>query len=729
MKIKILLLLSILGLAISGCKREFGSYYQPPQGQQTDIYKQLAADSSLSLFVSAIDRVQGLKEELSSSGLFTVMAPDNAAFQKYLAARQYSSIEAIPISTLSQVVKFHILKWMLFQDNFINPGLNKTNPEIYKYETRATISYKEKLATGQTVSIYYPSKMAQLYTPTFLNYYSVSAQDYTDVYGSSSVINQQTQMNIMGASVKVTDIASANGVYFKIDKVLEPPNNLAQELDSNPEYSDYNDFLKKRFLNYSYNDLATKAQGNNGDINGDGLVDSLWNRTYLTDANLDNENPVGSDKKSISLTAFIPSKAAFNQYLNSKVLPNFSNNRDSIPSNLLLMLFKSHITNNMDWPSRIDKGYATSILGDKINITRSDIQAVKMTSNGLLYQVNKVIEPKAFTAVTGPAFFAPQYWYFAEMLVRSNLIPTLTVDAIKYTILAPTNRAFNDHGIYWAPQQTPGFFKWDGVQWIAMGNSELVQLVGNHIFLNKELSTNDMANGFYKAQNGSYIIVENNKFHGFQRDSLASIIDPNKHMSNGYFHGIDKVISNPQLSINQTIVSSNISVLPQVNPQYIKFRELVALAGLTSKDFGNITAIDINKKFTLFVPSNESIIAAEVAGKLPKTGAQGSQTLSGTEKARLINYIKYFFVADQEIFTDGSKTGAFNTSKLDPLSTSANVLYLPLTVGSSGNTISVTDNNGSTALVDTSQPSNWPENTLAIDGVIQIINNAFTSQY
>jgi hypothetical protein len=238
-----------------------------------------------------------------------------------------------------------------------------------------------------------------------------------------------------------------------------------------------------------------------------------------------------------------------------------------------------------------------------------------------------------------------------------------------------------------------------------------------------------MANGFYKAQNGSYIIVENNKFHGFQRDSLASIIDPNKHMSNGYFHGIDKVISNPQLSINQTIVSSNISVLPQVNPQYIKFRELVALAGLTSKDFGNITAIDINKKFTLFVPSNESIIAAEVAGKLPKTGAQGSQTLSGTEKARLINYIKYFFVADQEIFTDGSKTGAFNTSKLDPLSTSANVLYLPLTVGSSGNTISVTDNNGSTALVDTSQPSNWPENTLAIDGVIQIINNAFTSQY
>lgn len=729
MKIKLLFVLFILGFIIPGCKREFGDYYNPPAGQQVDIYKQLAGDSSLSIFVSAIDKVPGLKAELSSSGLFTVMAPDNAAFKKYFATSQYSSLDAIPADKLELLVKFHILKWMLFQDNFINPGLNKSNPEIFKYETRATFIYKARLTTGRTIPIFYPSKMSQVYTPTFFNYYGVTPQDYTDVFGSSSSINLQTRMNVLSASVTALDMPSGNGVYYKIDKVLEPLLNIAQELDTNPEYSDYIDLYNKRFLTYTYNDLATKAQGNNGDINGDGVVDSLFTRTYLTDKNLDNENPVGSDKKSISLTLFVPSKLAFNQYLNTKVLPNFGNNKDSIPDNLLLMLFKSHITNNMDWPSRVDKGYVTSILGDKINVTRADIQSVKMTSNGLLYQVNKVIEPTAFTAVTGPAFFSPKYWYFAEMLIRSNLISTLTVDAIKYTILAPTNAAFNARGIYWAPQQNPGFFKWNGSQWVGMSNSELAQLIGNHVFLNRELSTSAMANGFYRAQNGSWIVIENNKFHGAERDSLATIIDPDKKMSNGYFHGIDKVIYNPQLSIYQTIAASNTSVIPQVNPQFLKFKELVSLAGLASKDFGGITAIDINKKYTLFVPSNDAIIAAQIAGTLPKTGAQGTQSLTTAQKARLVNWVKYFLVPDQEIFTDGKVTGVFPTSKPDPASTPANPLFLPVTVSFSGGVLTVTDNTGKTAKVDMTQPAVYPQNTIAIDGVIQIIDNAFPSQY
>jgi uncharacterized surface protein with fasciclin (FAS1) repeats len=729
MRLKILLLLLIIGSVISSCKREFGDYYNPPAGQQTDIYKQLAADSSLSIFVQAVDKVPGLKGELSSSGLFTVMAPDNNAFKKYFATSQYSSLDVIPLDKLELLVKFHILKWMLFQDNFINPGLNKTNPEMYKYETRATFIYKAKISTGKTISIFYPSKMSQVYTPTFFNYYGVTQQDYTEVFGASSIINGQTRMNVLGASVTDLDVASGNGVYYKIDKVLEPLLNIAQELDTDPEYSDYIDFYNKRFLTYTYNDLATKAQGNNGDINGDGIVDSLFTRTYLTDKNLDNENPIGTDKKSISLSAFIPTKAAFDDYLKTKVLPNFGNSKDLIPDNLLLLLFKSHITNNMDWPSRIDKGYVISILGDKIKVTKPDIRSVKMTSNGLLYQVNKVIEPSAFTAVTGPAFFAPQYWYFAEMMIRSNLIATLTVESVKYTILAPTNAAFNAHGIYWAPQQNPGFFKWNGTQWVGMSNASLSQLIGNNVFLNQELSTSGMSNGFYHAQNGSWIVIENNKFHGSERDSLATVIDPNKKMSNGYFHGIDKVIYDPQLSIYQTIASSNVSVIPQVNPQYLKFKELVTLAGLAAKDFGGITAIDINKKYTLFMPSNDAIIAAQVAGKLPKTGAQGNQTLNAADKARLVDWVKFFLVPEQEIFTDGKVTGVFPISKPAPGSTPANPLFIPVTVTYPASVLTVTDNLGKSAKVDMTKPTVYPQNTIAIDGIIQIIDDAFTLQY
>jgi len=393
------------------------------------------------------------------------------------------------------------------------------------------------------------------------------------------------------------------------------------------------------------------------------------------------------------------------------------------------MLFKSHLTNSMEWPSRIDNGFVTSVLGDKINVTRSDIRSVKMTSNGLVYEVNKVIEPKAFTAVTGPAFFSPKYSYFTEMLVRSNLIPTLTVDAIKFTVLAPTNQAFNDRGIYWAPLGNPGFFQWNGTMWRPMTNTELSQLIGNHVFLNQELSTNDLQDGFYRAQNGSYIVIENKKFHGAERDSLSTIIDANKKMSNGYFHGVDKVIYNPSMSLTQTISSANVSVIPQVNPQYLKFKELLSAAGIASKDFGGITAIDINKKFTLFVPSNEAIIAAQVAGKLPKTGAQGNQTLSAADKLRLIAYLKFFFIPEQEIFTDAKVTGTFSTSKPASNSTPANPLFVPVEVSYPGGTLTVKDNTGKTAKVDMTKPTVYPQNTIAIDGVIQIIDDAFTNQY
>ena len=238
-----------------------------------------------------------------------------------------------------------------------------------------------------------------------------------------------------------------------------------------------------------------------------------------------------------------------------------------------------------------------------------------------------------------------------------------------------------------------------------------------------------MNDGLYPTQNSSYIVIENNKFHGTERDSLATITDPDKKMSNGYFHGVDKVIYNPQLSINQIITSSNTTVIPAVNPQYLKFKELVSAAGISAKDFVNITAIDVIKKFTLFVPSNDAIIAEQIAGNLPKTGAQGSQTLSTAEKLRLATYIKYFFVPEQEIFTDGKKTGSFPTSKPDPASSQANPLFLPVVITYSGNSLTVTDNTGKAANVDVSQPNTFPQNMIARDGVIHIIDDAFSSQY
>jgi len=715
------LLLFILCITGSGCKKEYGDIYDPPKDQKGYIYAQLAANPKLSVFVSAIDRVPKLKDELEASGLFTIMAPGNDAFARYFESQPlYKSIADIPEAQLSDMIRYHILRYMLFQVNFLNPGVTKVNFDIFKYESRLVTTYKDKLSNGRLRSIYYTPKQLQVYTPFYFTSNAVSPADYKAIYGDEAEISGDIKLNVMGASVIEADIAAGNGAIHIINKVLVPALNVAQELDTNPEYAGYNQFLKQRFMIYAYNQAATRAQGNNGDIDGDGVVDSLWNRQYSINAIMDNENAV-TTTSALSMTAFIPSKDAFTSYMNNR-FSSFSS-LDFIPSNTFTLLYNSHFTNSLDWPSKVAAGRANSVGGDKISISNAEINSIRMASNGLFYELNKVIEPAAFTTVTGPTFFSPSYTYFSEMLSRSGLLPVLTNAGINYTLFSPTNEALIAAGItYTTTGANPSFMRTrTGTGPTEMSNSEIATVVGNNILLNS-YSVSDLTDGFYETKNGSFVAIKGKKIEGAVRGSEASIVNPDIKRSNGYFHGVDKVTLNPLLSINELV---NLSVAPNPVPlSYQKFRELCVLAGVDSKDFINITSADANKKFTLFVPSNEAIIAAQLADQLPRTGAQGNTVLDVVGKGRLFNYIKYFFVAQQQIFTDGKVTGAFQTSK-----TNAAGNNLLLNVGYNGGTLTVTDTNGAEGRVLLNNPGNYPQNVIARDGVIQVINNAFISQY
>lgn len=756
---KTLVFIFLVSIIISSCKREYGPYYDPPKGQQPVLYVQLAADPQFSTFVSAIDMVPGLKAELSSSGLFTIMAPDNAAFTSFFNSHPtYKSLDVIPADTLALIVKYHIMKWMLFKINFNFPGLTKDNFTAYKYESRASLTYSELLYGGSRKNIYYPSKILQVYAPNFFTLYHVTAQDYTDVYGSGSSVSTETQLNVMGASVTKADIASGNGVIHKIDHVLIPPPTIAQLLDNNSEYSDFNQLMKGHFITYAFNSSATIAQGNNGDINSDGLVDSLWTRNYTINSNLDNENPKQADGKSaLTMTAFVPSKSAFLNYLNNKLAVGFKNLVDSIPVRTLTLFYQSQFSNNMYWPSNLDAGNTVTLNGDKINISRGDINKTLMASNGIFYEMNKIIEPAAFTSVTGPALLSLKYWYFGEMLLRTSSISGLTRAGTAYTILAPTNEAFQNYGIYYDPAPpvgTAGFFRVipPSTTSSALSTVALGQLVGNHIIINASLPAAGITDGFYPTLNSSIIAVEGGNIHGSVRDTIPQITDPDHLMSNGYFHGINRVILNPQNSLYDKINSTSLydaTTIPLVTTEYTKFRELVVAAGCLNKDFAGvapdnlpITGVDANKKLTLFVPSNDAITAAQIAGILPNTGAVTPNEpvtttdpigviVDLTKRARLVSYIRYFFVQDQQALTDGKVIGTFLTSRFDPSSTPTDKVYVKAILTYPGSILTYKENGGAgtTGKVVMTDPVNTPQNTMAKDGIIQIIDNAFTSKY
>lgn len=746
---KILIFIFLIPMIFGNCKRDFGTYYDLPTGQEM-IYDQLRKDSvRFSTFIAAINLVPGLKTELSSSGLYTVMAPDNVAFDALFASHpRFKSLKSIPADTLEMIVKYHILKFMFFQDNFLNPGATQTEYDKFKYETRANLVYKERSPSGQIKALYYQSKLLNVYTANYFNLYGVTSRDYTDVYGAGSAVATKTGVNVNGAAFTEKDISSGNGVIHIIDKVLLPPPTIAQELDNNSEYSRLNTIMKKQFVIYTYNSGATKAQGNNGDVDGDGRTDSLWNRSYSFSSYIDNENPKMTTKV-ISLSAYIPSKKAFDNYLDSKLIPNFANNVDSIPNRTFTLLYQAFFSVMANWPSKISDGRTTNLLGDVTSISRSDISNIKMVSNGIFYQTNKVIEPNAFTGVTGPSFLNLKYWYFGEMLLRSGALSGLTKAGTKFTILCPTNKAFQNHGIFYDPApgsgSTPGFFRVTppSTAAVQISTSQIASIVNNHIILNKDLTSTTMVDGFYTTLNNSIIIVDAGKIHGFYQDTLATInvAYSNKQGFNGYFHEVDKAILNPQQSIYDIINSASVynATGTLVRPEYIKFKELVKASGLLYKDFLGITSVDADKKYSLFVPSNSVITDAQIAGILPKTGAvlpnlavdAVGRIADVGIRARLAEWVKYFFIQNNQVLTNGSVTGTLLTSRLDPVSTATNPVYVPVSVTYTSGVINIKsfDIPAVTGMVIMSDRVLFPYNTIAKDGLIHIIDNAFTSKY
>ena len=748
MKIKVNFFLCIMAIfVISSCERKFGDFFDPPQDLESDLYAQLSNDPELSVFLSAIDLVPGLKEELSSSGLNTIMVPSNAAFAKYFSGHPiYKSVNDIPLDELDALVKFHIMKWMYFSYQFL-----KT--DIFKFETRSSVPYIAQPLIGNSKELYSPAKLFMVFTPDYITMNGITNSDYSYVFGPDAKFNTQTNINIMGASVVTADISAGNGACYIIDEVLVPPLNIAREIDSNNEYEVYNRLIQRNFVEYSYNGTATMARCPNGDCSGDGMVDSLWNRNYSFlryTPFLDQENPQTINMGVITYhmyTAYLPEKQAFNNYLNNKLIPAFGSENE-IPVNTLALLFQSHLSNDMDWPSKIDRGRVVNSLGDILKVSTSDIVNVKIASNGLVYRLNKVIEPKAFTHVTGPAFFSPDYSYFAEMLIMTNSLISLVSDDMEFTIFAPTNDAFIEQNVLYLTDppagNAPGFYRYDTNNLLQpIGYADITNIMGNHILPGKAYSSSSLEDGFHLAQNGRYIVFDDGRFFASERDSVYQFIDGQKdqRMENGYFHGIDKMLIPPTYSLYEQInrATSPFSDQELINVQYYKFKELCEAANILRSDFmglenvpPSITGVSTGRRFTLFVPSNQAIINAQNAGLLPKTGLENpdNETITEEERLQLAYYLSYFFINVQQIFTDGKTTGTFETRYPNFLETKPNKnVFLNATVSYDGGQLTLTGSEGDVGKVVMSDPVNMPQNMICRDGIIQIVDNVFINQY
>lgn len=98
--------------------------------QQMDIVQTAVASPNLSILVSALQAADGnLVSVLQGQGPFTVLAPTNDAFSKFLADNGFTKLSDVPTDVLSQILLNHVISGNVSSSDLTTAksGYSKTN--------------------------------------------------------------------------------------------------------------------------------------------------------------------------------------------------------------------------------------------------------------------------------------------------------------------------------------------------------------------------------------------------------------------------------------------------------------------------------------------------------------------------------------------------------------------------------------------------------------------------
>jgi uncharacterized surface protein with fasciclin (FAS1) repeats len=170
-----------------------------------------------SLFIKMLDRTNNLAF-LNTYGTYTCFAPINAGVEKFLAQNNYTSIDDIPIETLKDIVRYHLIKDTISSSSFNDGKLPKST----------------MLGHYLTVNTYFENGIA------------------------IKKINKKVKMLQF-------DIHAVNGIIHTIEDVIVPPKkSVAELLEEDARYSIFVSALKETGL---YDTIKQIPQGDQAKMN------------------------------------------------------------------------------------------------------------------------------------------------------------------------------------------------------------------------------------------------------------------------------------------------------------------------------------------------------------------------------------------------------------------------------------------------------------------------------
>ena len=394
------------------CKKGFNDYYGDKNPKGGYLYEKIKSEPVFSIFSKGLERAD-LGQFIGQGGLYTVFAPTDEAFSKFLNNNGYASIDEVPIDKLFKILSFHIV-----------------NNMWYYYDLKVRFAaYQQRLYLTRNKK--------------FVNI-DVTVSDSIKVNGAP-VINE------------LRDIDAANGVIHGIGAVLVPLPNLEEVLQSDPQLKTSTFFRLMQLTADSAYDRF-----NSYDRDRDGHMDSVFYKTYPLLNNVytsieyrQNTAPANQGGDPLFTTLMIPS----NRALDLVIAPALARIDNSV-TDKIAALSPSYAEAVLESYFIADTIVTSSELINRTRILRSVngeivpalpnnyfLRKDLIASNGTIHVIDAAIfGTPVLTSAMGQAMLDPELSTFMAAVQAAGLMSSLSANTRTGTFLAPTNAAFADAG-------------------------------------------------------------------------------------------------------------------------------------------------------------------------------------------------------------------------------------------------------------------------------------------
>jgi len=511
-----------------------------------------------------------------------------------------------------------------------------------------------------------------------------------------------------------------------------------------------------------------------GPVNGTLKFDPGWNQFYSQTTSSTAVNVALQENMGVML---VPSNEALSRYWNEgagKVLKDYYGSWENVPDNVVSKMINVNMLNSFvnSVPSKFNT--VLNDANDELGIEEQYIDSVFMACNGAVYLTNKVFNPVAYISVSFPALINENMKIFYWGIEQLGFDIYLNSQNSYYSLFIPTNDAllqyidpcsygktttqlFQFH--YKATAQTEREKVWASIYNYNVETGERGDSIGEATYsqitdrlediLDTHIVVGDVENGntYYRTKGGSMLKVSNASMGkngmtvqgGWQieKDKSVKVVDvyDESYEGNGKTYIIE---SQPIMTARKSVFD----VLGE-NEDFKEFHDLLASSQyletkhvIGTDEHGcpseNISLFN-TFRYTVYVPTNESILRLQQLGKLP-TWDQVEMEQDDEKKDSLQNEIELFLkyhIQDNAFYIgEGEDSGEFETSayKVE----SGNLSYYKLKTKVSNDGITLTDGKGQTRKVVTSNSKNY--NIMAREyqydtGDATRANTLYTSSY